>query len=170
MLWCSGLQVATEPSRIMQHSAKQILEESLIRYGAHNMLENEMDVQDEIYVMPLSSEQEQNMEAILSSVTCVLSMLMIEIVQFEGQYYEPNQPMTNIFYLTSLFNFHGRNVYNCAVDINHEDNITYIIMQYSQILSILRRFMLDFTNRWYVMPRCMTWCSNFLMQEYPSHL
>jgi hypothetical protein len=32
------------------------------------MLENEMGVQDEIYVMPLSSEQEQNMEAILSSV------------------------------------------------------------------------------------------------------
>lgn len=65
MLWCSCLQVAIEPSRMMQYSPKKIVEESLIRYGAHNMLENEMDVQDEIYVMPLSLEQELNMEAIL---------------------------------------------------------------------------------------------------------
>ena len=84
-----------------------------------------------MYVMSLSLKQEQNMKAILSSVICVLSMLMVEITQLEEQYYKLR---TNILYLINLFNFHGRNIYNPILDINHKGNITYTIIQYSQIL------------------------------------
>ena len=52
-------------------------------------------------MMPLSLEQEQKMEAILSSVTCLLLMLMVEVVQLEGKCYKPR---TNNLNLTNFFN------------------------------------------------------------------
>ena len=89
------------------------------------------------------------MEAIQSLVTFVLSMLMAEMIQLELQYYELK---INILYLTNLFKVYGKIIENAILDINHKDNIAYIIMQYPQILCILKRFMLELTNRWYIMP------------------
>ena len=44
----------------MQQTPNKILEESLTRYEAYNMLENKMGVQDDKYVMPSSLEEEKN--------------------------------------------------------------------------------------------------------------
>ena len=77
-------------NRILQNIAKESkkdLEESLTRYRAYNTLKSNMDVQNDNYVMPSSLEKEQNREAMFTLITCLLSMLMIEIMQPQGKYY-----------------------------------------------------------------------------------
>ena len=49
---------------------------------------------------------------------------------------------------------------NFYITNHQEDTFNHIVMEYLQLLILMKKPLLERANRWYVKPRCMIWFTN----------
>ena len=102
------------------------------------------------------------MKIYLAFMVDSFSTFLLQMIEAISQVLEQNS--------SCVLNFHHYDdksllMYNFFIDSDQEDTFDYIVMQYCELLCVMKKLMLEWTNRWYVKPKSMLWFTNFLLDK-----